>query len=120
MTMQVLPWLRRSRLCWIFCSVTLARAEVASSRIRIFGFFRKTKNQPVPVLDTIAAELDKCSFGIYLLHMAVLRYIFLYMKFNPFEHGGTLTIIGIAAFTMILSYTVTKLLKFVPYVNKLI
>ena len=86
----------------------------------IFGFIRRTKNQPVPVLDTIAAELDKCSFGIYLLHMAVLRYIFLYMKFNPFEHGGTLTIIGIAAFTMVLSYTVTKLLKFVPYVNKLI
>ena len=88
--------------------------------IGIFGFFRKTKNQPVPVLDTIAAELDKCSFGIYLLHMAVLRYIFLYIKFNPFEHGGTITIIGISILTLVISYAITKILKFVPYVNKLI
>ncbi|MCR4794037.1 MAG: acyltransferase [Ruminococcus sp.] len=85
-----------------------------------FGFLRKTKNQPVPVLDKIATELDNCSFGIYLLHMAVLRYIFLYMKFNPFEHGGTITIIGICLLTLVISYVITKLLKFVPYVNKLI
>ena len=85
-----------------------------------FGFLRKTKNQPIPVLDTVAAELDNCSFGIYLLHMAVLRYIFLYMKFNPFEHGGAVTIIGIALLTMVISYAITKALKFIPYVKKII
>ena len=85
-----------------------------------FGFLRKTKNQSVPLLDTVAAELDNCSFGIYLLHMAVLRYIFLYIKFNPFEHGGTITIIGISILTLVISYAITKILKFVPYVNKLI
>lgn len=92
---------------------------VAAS-IGIFGYFRKTKNQPVPVLDKIAAELDSCSFGIYLLHMAVLRYIFLVMKFNPFEHGGTISIIGVCLLTLVISYLITKVLKFIPYVNKLI
>ncbi len=92
---------------------------VAAS-IGAFGYFRKTKNQPVPVLDKIAAELDSCSFGIYLLHMAVLRYIFLVMKFNPFEHGGTISIIGVCLLTLVISYLITKVLKFIPYVNKLI
>ena len=90
------------------------------SAIGVFGFLRRTQNQHIPLLDNIAAELDNCSFGIYLLHMAVLRYIFLYMKFNPFEHGGVITIIGISLLTLVISYAVTKALKFVPYVNKLI
>ena len=91
-----------------------------AAAVGTFGYLRKTKNQPVPVLDKIAAELDSCSFGIYLLHMAVLRYIFLVMKFNPFEHGGTIAIIGICLLTLVISYAVTKVLKYVPYVNKLI
>jgi surface polysaccharide O-acyltransferase-like enzyme len=91
-----------------------------ATALSAFGFCRKTKNQSIPVIDKIAAELDNCSFGIYLIHMAVLRYIFLYLKFNPFEHGGTITIIGICIATVIVSYAITKLLKFVPYVNKLI
>lgn len=85
-----------------------------------FGFFRRTKNKPVPVLDTIAAELDNCSFGIYLIHMAVLKYIFAVMKFNPFEHGGTMAVIGICIITLVISYAITRLLKFVPYVKKII
>ena len=91
-----------------------------SASVGAFGFIRKTKNQPFPVLDTIAAELDNCSFGIYLIHMAVLKYIFAVARFNPFEHGGTITIIGICLVTLAVSYAVTRLLKLIPYVNKLI
>ena len=91
-----------------------------ATSIGAFGYFRRTKNKPFPVLDTIAAELDNCSFGIYLIHMAVLKYIFAVMKFNPFEHGGTIAVIGICIVTLIISYVITRLLKFVPYVNKII
>ena len=91
-----------------------------AASIGAFGYMRKTRNKPFPVLDTVAAELDSCSFGIYLLHMAVLKYIFAVAKFNPFEHGGTITVIGICILTLVISYVITKLLKLVPYVNKLI
>ena len=40
--MVVRPWLSSSREAWIRCSVTVSRAEVASSRIRILGFFKNT------------------------------------------------------------------------------
>ena len=42
-TSVVRPLLRRSKASCIRISVTLSRADVASSRIRIRGFFRKTR-----------------------------------------------------------------------------
>ncbi|MBP5581408.1 MAG: acyltransferase [Ruminococcus sp.] len=91
-----------------------------TASVGAYGFFRRTKNKSFPVLDTIAAELDNCSFGIYLIHMAVLKYIFAVMKFNPFEHGGTISVIGICLVTLVISYVITRLLKMVPYVNRII
>lgn len=88
--------------------------------IGAFGYIRKTRNKEVPVLDKIAAELDSCSFGIYLIHMAVLKFIYAVMKFNPFEHGGTIAVIGICIVTLAISYAITRLLKFIPYVNRII
>ena len=85
-----------------------------------YGYFRKTKNKPVPVLDSIAAELDSCSFGIYLIHMAVLKFIYAVLKFNPFNNGGTIAVIGVCIVTLAVSYVITKLLKFVPYVKTII
>ena len=43
MMIVVLPTASFSNVSWIFASVTLSSAEVASSRIRIGGFFRKIR-----------------------------------------------------------------------------
>lgn len=91
-----------------------------TASVGAYGYLRKTKNRHIPVLDTIAAELDKCSFGIYLIHMAVLKYIFAVMRFDPFEHGGTITVIGICIVALVISYLITRALKFIPFVNKLV
>ncbi len=92
----------------------------AAASIGAFAYIRKTRNSPVPIFDTIASELDNCSFGIYLLHMAVLKFIFAVLKFNPFEHGGTITIIGICIITLVISYALTRLLRLVPCIKKII
>ncbi len=91
-----------------------------AAAVGAYGYFRKTKNKPVPVLDSIAAELDSCSFGIYLIHMAVLKFIYAVLKFNPFNNGGTIAVIGVCIVTLAVSYVITKLLKFVPYVKTII
>lgn len=88
--------------------------------IAAFGFMRKTRNKPVPVLDTIASEIDSCSFGIYLIHMAFLKLIFEVIKFDPFAQGGVIVIVGICLVTLVISYGVTRILKLIPYVNKII
>ena len=91
-----------------------------AAAVGAYGYFRKTRNKPVPVLDSIAAELDSCSFGIYLIHMAVLKFIYAVLKFNPFNNGGTIAVIGVCIVTLAVSYVITKLLKFVPYVKTII
>ena len=91
-----------------------------ATSIGVFGYLRKTQNKHIPVLDTIAVEIDKCSFGIYLIHMVIDRYVFLVLKFNPFNNGGTIAVIGVCIVTLAVSYVITKLLKFVPYVKKII
>ena len=48
------------------------------------------------------------------------RYVFLVLKFNPFNNGGTIAVIGVCIVTLAVSYVITKLLKFVPYVKKII
>ncbi|MBQ6170374.1 MAG: acyltransferase [Ruminococcus sp.] len=88
--------------------------------IGAYGFMRRTRNKEFPVLDKIAAELDSCSFGIYLIHMAVLKFIYAVLKFNPFNNGGTIAVIGVCIVTLAVSYVITKLLKFVPYVKTII
>ncbi len=92
----------------------------AAASVGAFGYIRKTRNKPVPVFDTIAAELDNCSFGIYLIHMAVLKFIFAVIKLDPFKHGGTITVILLCIVTLVISYGITKLLKIVPCVKKII
>lgn len=85
----------------------------------IFGAFSLCKGEkPIPVIDTIAAELEKCSFGIYLLHMAVLKYIFAVMRVNPFEQGGAAAVALIALISLVISYAATRLYTLIPLITK--
>lgn len=83
-----------------------------------FGAFAMSKgDKRIPVIDTVAAELEKCSFGIYLIHMAVLKYIFAVMRLDPFEHGGVWAVILITLISLLISYAVTRLYKLLPFVK---
>ncbi|WP_024858924.1 hypothetical protein [Ruminococcus albus] len=43
----------------------------------VFSLFKSFDNgKEIPFLDKAAAEIDKCSFGIYLIHMIVYKHIF--------------------------------------------
>lgn len=86
----------------------------------VFGLVKLTENKPVKIIDMIAAELEKCSFGIYLIHMAALKLVFVVWKFDPLANGGLLTVTGISIGVLIVSYVFVRLLKFIPYVNKII
>lgn len=86
----------------------------------IFGLIKATDGKRVRALDLIASELEKCSFGIYLLHMAALKIVFVVWGFDPFAHGGALAVLGISAAVLAVTYIAVRLLKLIPYVNKII
>ncbi len=52
--------------------------------------------------------IDRCSLGIYLIHMAVLKYIAVSLKIDPFKYGGTaficLEALGVFLVSMFLTY----------------
>ncbi|MBR1562798.1 MAG: acyltransferase family protein [Ruminococcus sp.] len=86
----------------------------------LFSLFRNSKGKEIKVLDRLCAEIEKCSFGVFILHMAVLRYIFAVQGFNAYEHGGVLAVFGIAVGTFTVTVIVVRLLKFIPYVRALV
>lgn len=86
----------------------------------LFGLIKATDGKRIRVLDLIAGELERCSFGIYLLHMAVLKVVFVVWGFDPFAHGGALAVLGISAATLAVTYLAVRLLRFIPFVNKIL
>lgn len=105
----------------------------------IYALFKAfDSGKEIPVLDKICGEIDKCSFGIYLIHMMVYKHIFATLRFNPFNPDGIFINLGIKAIyiplgnggfgllvlVMILafavSYAITRALKFVPGVKDII
>lgn len=85
-----------------------------------YSFFRAGSPDKLSLFDKIAGEIDKCSFGIYLIHMAVLKYIFAVLRLDPFDNGGAVTVLAICIAAFLISYTITRVLKFIPYLNRII
>lgn len=65
-------------------------------------------------------SLDRCSFGIYLIHMIFVRLIFKYMHFNPYKMLPVLSIPICAICIFALSYLVARILKMIPGLKKVI
>lgn len=87
----------------------------------IYTLFASYEKKDHKIADRILGEIDKCSFGIYLIHMAVLKFIIVVMKWQPFTSGsGTLSVILMTCVIFIVSFIITRLLKFIPKVKELI
>lgn len=68
----------------------------------------------------IMSSLDDCSFGIYLWHMAGIRFLFRAVGFNPYYNGGGLAIAASVIAFFIASYILTWLLKRIKIVNRVL
>ncbi len=64
--------------------------------------------------------MDECSFGIYLVHMILIKWFFTYLEFNPFSHGKILGLILSALILYFLSLGIVWILRKIPGIKKLI
>lgn len=64
--------------------------------------------------------LDKNSFGIYLIHMVFLKYLFLAIGFDPVAKGGISTILLISVLVYLLSTVCTWVLRHLPLIKKVL
>ncbi len=88
--------------------------------IGIYSLFKSGEKVELGVIDKFFAQIEKCSFGIYLIHMAILKYIFVVMKFNPIEKGGLFMTALISVVIFIISFVIAWILKKIPYVKKIV
>lgn len=68
----------------------------------------------------ILEVLDKCSFGIYLIHMVFIRTIFRYIGWNPFDSLPLVTLALAVIGIFLVSFAVTWILRKVPAVNRVL
>ena len=68
----------------------------------------------------LLAELDRLTFGTYLLHMAALKAVLVVLGFDPYRHGGALTVLGLCLAVFFVSMLVTWVLKLIPGLRKLL
>ena len=64
--------------------------------------------------------MDKCSFGIYLIHMIFVMIVMKVLLVNPYEYGGALLFAAMTGAFFALSFAVTFVLRKVPGLNRVL
>ena len=64
-------------------------------------------------------QIDRCSLGIYLIHMIFVRLFLRYWGFNPYE-GGVLAFVLLIVVIFAISFGITWLLKWIPVVRRIL
>lgn len=71
------------------------------------------------VVRKILLQIDRCSLGIYLIHMIFVRLFLRYWGFNPYT-GGVLAFVGLILLIFVISFAITWLLKWIPGVRRIL
>ena len=83
------------------------------------GWFLVVKKYGTNCYSPIVSHFSKCSFGIYLAHVFVMRRILWRMDFI-YSHGSIAQIIMTVVLTVIISYALVTLISKLPYAEHII
>ena len=87
-----------------------AFTAVAIQAAGVFTLFKTSKDRDNAFTRCLNA-IDRCSFGMYLLHVLVLYTIYRVFKADPFKWGGIPLMAGAAVITAVVSYLITFILR---------
>lgn len=100
---------------WSYSSVL-----VIVQAVGVFALFDKIKEKGSSLIHKLLLEIDRCSFGIYLIHMVFIRLILRYMNFNPYEGNWILNFFLLIVGTFLVSYLCTWSLKKIPILKEIL
>ena len=92
---------------------------VIAQALGIAGWFFHMGTEPSAV-KKVLANIDRHSFGVYLIHMAYVRLLFKYLHFDPFRYGGVAGIFLTAAIAFALAYVTDLVMKRIPVVKNVV
>lgn len=68
----------------------------------------------------VLLAIDKRSFGIYLLHVLVIYYIYRVLQVNPYESGGLVLLAGLSVVVLVVTWAISWVLGHVPAIKKIV
>ena len=93
---------------------------VIAQTLGVFAIFDSIRFKSSSPVCRAVLQMDRCSFGIYLIHMIFVRWVLRYADFDPYTHGGALTIAGLVAGFFLLSFGITWALKLIPGLKRIV
>lgn len=63
----------------------------------------------------LMVEISNCCFGIYLMHIFIMRYLLWHIDFIVFEYGGVCQILLTWLLTFVISMVLTYLISYLPF-----
>ena len=88
----------------------------------IAGWFFRCSQEGFPRVKKALANIDRHSFGIYLIHMAYVRLLYKHLHFDPYSLGlgGAPGILVTAAFAFVLAYITDMAMKKLPVFKSIV
>ena len=87
----------------------------------LFAMMKRDQNSGNTVAfgEKILLSIDKCSFGIYLIHMIFLRLVLRYWEVNPYAFGPWMILL-ISVGIFIVSWIAVRIVRCIPICNTII
>ena len=68
---------------------------------------------------TVVRSIDRCGFGIYLIHMIGVVFVMKWVGFDPYSHNTVLSFAIMSVVFFVVSYSATWLIRLIPKLNLL-
>ena len=93
---------------------------VVFQAVGMFGLLKETEKKEEKGVNKLLAQVDRCSFGIYLMHVLFLYLFYRVGQVNPFVSGAGIKMLGISLLAFLGAWGSTWLLKHVPWIKDII
>ncbi len=72
------------------------------------------------LIHNILLSIDDNSFGIYLIHIIFIKWVFRVISFNPYTHGSIFAFVLIIGLITLISWGITWVLKKIPGIKSIL
>ena len=84
------------------------------------GWFFQSRSDGTDKIGRVLGNIDRHSFGIYLIHMAYIRLIYKHLHFDPLRIGAIPGVLAVALAAFLLGYATEWVLRRLPVFKKIL
>ncbi len=93
---------------------------VAAQALGAAGWFFRCRAEGFAGVKKVLSNIDRHSFGVYLIHMAYVRLLYKHLHFDPFTVGGVPGVLLTVAFAFAAAYLTDVVMKRLPVFKSIV